>query len=61
VSGITFADAMLGPLANHGGPTDTVVPGAAASIIQTGTNCPSTDQTGKTRANPCTLGAFEVP
>ena len=60
VSGITFADAMLGPLANHGGTTDTVVPAAAASVIQTGTNCPSTDQTGQPRANPCTLGAVEV-
>lgn len=59
--GITFTDAMLGPLANHGGPTDTVVPGAAAAVIQTGTSCPPTDQTGKTRANPCTLGAVEVP
>jgi predicted outer membrane repeat protein len=58
--GITFSDAMLGPLANHGGTTDTVVPAAATSLIQTGTNCPATDQTGQPRATPCTLGAIEV-
>lgn len=60
VAGITFADAMLGALANHGGTTDTVMPAAAPSIIQTGTNCPTTDQTGQMRATPCTLGALEA-
>jgi predicted outer membrane repeat protein len=60
VPGIAFADPMLGALANHGGPTMTALPAASASIIQTGTGCPTTDQTGLPRANPCTLGALEV-
>ena len=61
VPGITFADAMLGPLGNHGGTTSTLVPAAASSIIQTGAACPATDQTGRARAAPCTLGAVEAP
>jgi hypothetical protein len=61
VPAITFADAMLGPLANNGGTTQTLLPAAAKSVIQTGTSCPATDQTGRTRATPCTLGAVEVP
>jgi predicted outer membrane repeat protein len=61
VPGITFADPMLGPLANHGGMTSTIAPGAAPSVVQTGTSCPASDQTGRARANPCTLGALEAP
>jgi predicted outer membrane repeat protein len=60
VPGITFADAMLGPLADNGGTTLTAAPAAAATVIQTGTGCPATDQTGRARANPCTLGALEA-
>ena len=59
VTGITFSDPMLSPLANNGGPTSTMIPAAAASVVQVGTGCPATDQTGKPRANPCTIGAFE--
>ncbi|MGO8996374.1 MAG: choice-of-anchor Q domain-containing protein [Polyangiaceae bacterium] len=59
VTGITFTNPMLGPLQNNGGPTSTLAPSAAASVVQIGTGCPATDQTGKTRANPCTIGAVE--
>jgi hypothetical protein len=59
VTGITFADPKLGPLQNNGGPTLTLAPGAASSVIQIGAGCPTTDQTGKTRSNPCTIGAVE--
>jgi len=59
VTGITFADPMLGALTNNGGPTLTMAPSAAAAVIQVGTGCPATDQTGKARANPCTIGALE--
>jgi hypothetical protein len=52
---------MMGALKNNGGTTETAAPGAAASVIQTGTSCPATDQTGKARKNPCTLGALEAP
>ncbi len=59
VTGITFADPMLGPLQNNGGPTATLAPSAAATVVQIGTGCPVGDQTGKVRANPCTIGAVE--
>jgi hypothetical protein len=59
VTGITLADPMLGPLQDNGGPTATFAPGAAASVVQIGTACPGTDQTGKPRASPCTIGAVE--
>jgi hypothetical protein len=59
VTGIDFVDPMLGPLADHGGATQTMEPAAAASVVQVGTGCPATDQTGKTRASPCTIGALE--
>jgi Right handed beta helix region len=58
-AGIDFADPMLGPLEDSGGPTLTLAPGAAASVVQVGTACPMLDQTGKMRATPCTLGAVE--
>jgi hypothetical protein len=61
VPGIAFGDAMLGAVMDHGGTTATAAPAAAASVIQTGTSCPATDQTGKARKAPCTLGALEVP
>jgi hypothetical protein len=60
VDGITFADPMLGTLTDNGGPTETLKPGAAAAIVQTGTSCPKIDQAGNTRATPCTLGALEL-
>jgi hypothetical protein len=59
VTGITFADPMLGTLSGDAGPTATIAPAAAASVVQIGTNCPATDQTGRPRANPCTIGALE--
>jgi len=59
VSGITFADPVLGPLADHGGPTLTIAPGADPSVVKIGSACPATDQTGKARPTPCTIGALE--
>jgi hypothetical protein len=57
--GTTFADPLLGPLADNGGPTLTTMPAAADEIVQVGEGCPATDQTGKDRAEPCTVGAVE--
>ena len=64
---------LLGHLANNGGPTQTLLPGAkspAADVIPKGTSlrgvavCPSTDQRGVTRPGRgetrCTTGAAEV-
>ncbi|MCK9459074.1 MAG: hypothetical protein M0R80_05505 [Proteobacteria bacterium] len=55
----TFADPQLGPLADNGGPTLTEMPAAADEAVQVGVDCPAVDQTGKARAEPCTLGAVE--
>ena len=38
----------------------TAAPSAAAAVIQTGRAARATDQTGRARANPCTLGALEA-
>jgi hypothetical protein len=58
-TGIAFADPMLGTLQSNGGPTFTLAPAAAPSIVQVGSGCPVLDQTGKMRATPCTIGAVE--
>lgn len=58
--GIMRADPLMGNLADNGGPTKTVAPNSGSPAIGAGTQCPSTDQTGKPRdAAKCTLGAFE--
>jgi hypothetical protein len=59
-SSVIVADAMLGPLQSNGGVTDTMAPGEGSPAIGKGTGCPSTDQRGQPRSNPCTLGAYEV-
>jgi hypothetical protein len=61
-SGIKFASAALGSLANNGGPTQTALPGAGSPAIGAGTSCLATDQRGMPRkASGCTIGAVEVP
>jgi hypothetical protein len=60
--GITFADAMLEPLADNGGPTQTMALGAGSPARGAGTNCPAADQRGEPRdAAACDLGAYEAP
>ncbi len=54
-------DPQLGELGDHGGPTETLVPGAGSPAIGIGTGCPATDQRGEPRSDPCTAGAVEVP
>jgi hypothetical protein len=49
----------MGPLTDNGGPTLTLLPGAAG--LPTGTGCPPIDQRGEPRTDPCTLGAVELP
>ena len=60
VEGITFADPLLDPLADNGGPNPTMalLPGSPA--IDTGDSCPDTDQRGEPRDGPCDVGAYEV-
>ena len=61
VTGIDFADPLLGTLGDNGGPTQTAMPGTGSPAIGAGKGCPATDQTGKARpANGCTAGAVEV-
>ena len=61
-SGTTFADPLLGALANNGGPTLTYLPAAGSPAIGKGASCPATDQRGQPRkATGCTAGAVEVP
>jgi hypothetical protein len=60
VSGIAFADPLLGPLANNGGSTATHLPAAGSPLRGAGRGCPATDQRGNPRdAARCTIGAVE--
>jgi hypothetical protein len=56
-----LADPLLSALGDHGGFTETLVPGAGSPAIGVGSGCPSTDQRGEPRGEPCTAGAVEVP
>jgi hypothetical protein len=60
VGGAVAGDPLLGPLQDNSGPTKTMVPGAGSPAIGKGMNCPATDQSGKPRKSPCTLGAVEA-
>ncbi len=60
VTGVTFADPMLGALGQNGGPTATLVPAAGSPALGAGQDCPATDQRGQPRpASGCTVGAVE--
>jgi len=54
-------DPLLGPVADNGGPTDTIALLLGSPAIDAGANCPATDQRGVTRAQgtTCDAGAFE--
>ncbi len=64
-----FRNPQLGPLANNGGPTLTMLPGPASPLANAGNDvaCPATDQRGVLRnvgpGNACDIGAveFSVP
>lgn len=55
-------DGTLGPLANNGGPTETIalLPGSPAIGQVLGADCPATDQRGDPRGNPCDIGAYDT-
>ncbi len=55
------ADPMLGALGMQGGDTETLAPSASSPARRIGMGCPSTDQRGRPRSEPCTAGAVEVP
>jgi len=54
-------DPNLGSLANNGGPTQTHALLTGSPAIDTGVNCPATDQRGVTRPKDiaCDIGAYE--
>lgn len=58
------ADPLLGALANNGGSTPTMQPGAGSAAIDTGTciNAPPADQRGLSRPQgaACDIGAVEL-
>jgi predicted outer membrane repeat protein len=60
VSGIAFADPMLSPIGQNGGPTPTMLPQTGSPALGIGQMCPATDQRGVTRPmSNCTSGAVE--
>ena len=58
---VGVANALLAPLANYGGPTQTIalLPGSPAIDAGTSTGAPSTDQRGSGRVGLTDIGAFE--
>jgi hypothetical protein len=55
-------DPLLGPLANNGGPTQTMALLAGSPCLDAGTasGAPSTDQRGVSRGTPPDIGAYEL-
>jgi hypothetical protein len=59
--GVTFADALLGELADNGGATRTLALDAGSPALEAADgDCPAPDQRGEPRDTPCDLGAFEL-
>lgn len=57
--GIVFADPLLLPLGDNGGPTETMALPAGSPAIDVSDDCPDTDQRGEARVGRCDSGAFE--
>jgi hypothetical protein len=59
---LPMTDAMLGPLADNGGPTQTHAVLAGSPAIDAGDDaaCPPLDQRGYGRVGVCDIGAFEL-
>ncbi len=57
-----FGDPLLGPVAENGGPTATLLPAPGSSARTAGVMCPPTDQRGMPRpATGCTSGSVQAP
>lgn len=59
VPGVTFADPLLGPLADNGGPTFTMALLAGSPAVGAGADCPALDQRGVARSDGCDIGAYQ--
>jgi hypothetical protein len=57
---VLFADPALEPLADNGGPTETMALPAGSPAIGLASDCAPTDQRGIERLAPCDSGAFEL-
>jgi hypothetical protein len=53
-------DPQLGPLADNGGPTETMAPEADSPVLDAGADCPALDQRGEPRDGACDLGAVQA-
>ena len=56
---VVFADPQLAPLADDGGPTETMALPAGSPAVGVGVSCEGYDQRGTMRADPCDSGAVE--
>jgi predicted outer membrane repeat protein len=56
---VLFADPGLQPLADNGGPTETMALPDGSPAIDVATSCEGFDQRGTPRSAPCDSGAFE--
>lgn len=56
---VLFADPALEPLADNGGPTETMALPASSPAVGLATDCAPFDQRGTPRVAPCDSGAFE--
>ncbi len=59
VEGVVFADPLLEPLDDNGGPTPTMALGEGSPAIGAGVDCPEIDQRGEPRSQQCDSGAYE--
>ena len=59
VSGIVFADPLLGPLQDNGGPTHTMALLDGSPAVGAGADCPQSDQRGVARTDGCDIGAYQ--
>jgi hypothetical protein len=57
---IVVADAMLGPLADNGGPTLTRMPQPGSPARDAGVRCDVPDQRDVPRTRPCDIGAVDA-
>jgi predicted outer membrane repeat protein len=54
-----FVNPLLSPLADNGGPTQTMALQVGSPAINAGNGCPEFDQRGSRRTGPCDIGAYE--
>ncbi len=62
VGGVAWADPLLSPLADNGGPVATMAPGDLSPLLGAALASPeAADARGRARTAPADVGAFETP